>query len=444
MPAITALHTLGFLANVVAIPFFIAQVGVTCALVVAPTARKFALCALLTAATSSLYTEFAPLLAVVSLATAVFAAALGARPAWRGPLVVAGVFVAALAIHPRSDGASQLGAVRRAVLNTAQTSPFQWFPVEQLPGAAWLSDSWSGEEPADRRAAVKVLGGMLCALAAFGMWRLVRTRVAERSPGDPAAVTSVVTACLLVGPLLVLIEGRFPYQGRKLFFSFAPLMALGVAFALSPRAPASCGWPWRAVASALSPIHTPELVGGRRIALLALTGVCAFVTWDLLYHLSLDVDAYLSTHRYVHESNLTRIKNALRAVPQDDVVLALGPGQVFNTELSFAARRHRVWLASPELNSKVALGCTTHPTLRPQPRGAHLVALDEVPHEATVYLRAGPKAPLRIEGDKKLVQELGPYQVWRVGPGPYALVPTEFAERPAELDRPSGATAKRK
>jgi hypothetical protein len=71
------------------------------------------------------------------------------------------------------------------------------------------------------------------------------------------------------------------------------------------------------------------------------------------------------------------------------------------------------------------------------PFGRHLVDLTTVPNEALVYTVSGPKAVLRIEGDKRLVRELGPYQIWRVGPGPYRFVATEYAQRPPELDHPS-------
>src|SRR5262245_55092279 len=116
LPAVTTLHTLCFMSNVVAIPFVLVSAAATCSLVAGPSLRRVLLTALIYAATASLYTEFAPILAAIAGGACVFGVLLGRCGWWRTPLVLAVVVGVVLLIYPKSESAVPLAVIQRTVI----------------------------------------------------------------------------------------------------------------------------------------------------------------------------------------------------------------------------------------------------------------------------------------------------------------------------------------
>jgi hypothetical protein len=427
VPAITTLHTFAFLANVSAIPFLFASLAAACTFVLEPSIRNAIVAAGLGASTASLYTEFAPLLVAVAGGAGLFGVLVG-RCSWRPTsLALAGALLLVLLIYPKSELAHQLGPITRTTMNTSQGNPFWWLERAHLPGAAWVYDAWSINPPDSRREIVTGIGLGLSCLAVMGVLRLLgRELVFNRPPAgtkNGPAVMGVLVACLVAAPLVLLYDGRHDYQGAKLFLSLTPLLALGIAAAV--RAPAgapSRWWPWTGVI--------------RRAGLVVPILVCGYGTSAMVYRLTKSTPAFVSAHIMARDASLRTLKDTLRSNHDRDIVLAVGPGAYLNSELAFAARRNHVWLACPVINDGVAVGCSQSVGgYRPKPIGRALVDLSTVPGEAVVVV-SGDSPLLLIEGEKKLENRVGPYEVWHVGPGPYRLIPTELALRPPELDHP--------
>ncbi|MCI0700527.1 MAG: hypothetical protein L0241_05540 [Planctomycetia bacterium] len=434
LPALTTLHTLCFMANVVAIPFYLASSAASCALVIAPSVRRLLLTALLTATTASLYIELVPLLAATAFGAGVFGVLVGRCRWWRVMSVLAALGVLGLAIYPKSNAAQQLDALGRSSSVTPAENPVSWLQGEATFGTVWVYDAWSIEPPVSRRRIVTAIGVALSAVACVGLLRLVCGAIAGRfkpvAEHEPtrcqAGVMSAMVACLAVGPLLLFYDGKHNYQAMKLLLSLAPVWVIALAGAIRP---------WSEAVSALSR-RSWRL--GTTLALVGVVFVCGYGTSALTLRLTKNAPVPMSHQQAALDPSLNALKAALRHTGNQDIVLGIGPGMVGNGELSFAARRNRVWLACPQINDRHALGCTSpDPTLRPLPMGRQLVDLTTVPREAFVLTVDSPHAPLLVEGDKRLEVRYGPFLVWRVGPGPYKLIATEFAMRPPELDHPS-------
>jgi hypothetical protein len=446
LPALTTLHTLGFLANVSAIPFLLATIAAACSLGLEPSVRKVLLTALLAGATASLYTEFAPLLVALVGGVLVFGVLVGRFGWWRTPLVLASALAVLVLIYPKTENAAQLGPVLRTTMNTTIGNPLGWLEAKRLPGAAWVYDAWSINPPQSRRALVTALGVGLCALTLLGLARLLVRELVFRRPGpgsrNGAAVMALLITCFLIGAPVLFYDGRVNYQATKLFLSVAPLMALGVTAALrAPAAGPAPGWVWGDVATALRPhgwFSVPERGWlWRRGALVVVLLICGYGTSAMIRGLTKDAPAFVSHHQHAQIRPLNDLKELLRNVRNHDIVLAIGPGMIWNCDLAFAARRNRVWLACPVINDGMAVGCEQSvPGTRPLPVGRNLVDLTTVPATAHVCITdANPS--LVIEGDKKLEAKMGPFEMWRVGPGPYRLITTPVAMRSPELDHPA-------
>jgi hypothetical protein len=446
IPGLTTLHTLGCLANVSAIPFVLASAPAACSLALQPSVRKVLLLALVSATTTSLYTEFVPLLAAIVGGAGAFGVLVGRCSWWRTPLVLVAAGMVLVLIYPKTEHARQLGPIFRSTMKTSGGNPFNWLEAKRLPGAAWVYDTWSIKPPDSRRAIVTVIGIGLSAVAVLGVVRLLLREIVFRRPppGCPngPGMMALLVASLLAGPPLLLQDGRVDYQGTKLFLSLAPLLVVGVAAAV--RAP-----PVAPLAPGSSPAQRSELppedrfpgsgrgLVWRRAALAGLVLVCGYGTCAMVYNLTRDAPAYVSVHVNARNPEFNALKARLRAAHDEDIVLAVGPGLVYNCELAFAARRNRVWLACPVMNDGIAIGCLRADPYRAIPQGRSLVDLTTVPRTAYVLALAGPSAPILIEGDKTLEGCVGPFELWRVGPGPYRLIATESALRPPELDHPS-------
>ncbi len=277
---------------------------------------------------------------------------------------------------------------------------------------------------------------VLTALAAFGMVRLLFGAfsfcgsAAQLPSARGANVMGLLTACLAAGPLLLFFDGKHNYQAMKLLLSLAPLWVIGVA-------------------AALRPLHEEGVIlweAWRRSgvgALACAVAICGYGTGALVHRLTTTQPAPQSFHVAALDPNFNALKAALRKTHDQNIVLGVGGGMLGNGELSLAARRNQVWLACPQINDRQVLGCF-HPdpslrTLRNEQAGSgrNLVDLTAVPSEALVVTLNTPQAPLLVEGDKSLVKRFGPYDIWRVGPGPFRFVTTEHAMRPPELDHPS-------
>jgi hypothetical protein len=283
---------------------------------------------------------------------------------------------------------------------------------------------------------VLVLGVLLSLAAGAGIVRIVLGSRARQGCPNEVRVAGLLIACLVAGPL-ILLAAQFNYQGTKLFLSHSPLLALGVVALLRPlqlRGDVP-GATWgRRTAEA---VRGGSAAGWRVLACRCLIALFAGNTFLLAAVMCWDSHVSVSGQGAAFTPELRVLRQGLRATPTDNVILALGPGMALNTEMCFAARRHRVWLVCPEINDDCVLGCTTHPFRTPLPFARQLVDLTRVPKEALVVTLAGAHSPLRIEGDKRLVNQCSHIQVWRVGPGPYTLIPTNYAQRPGELDHPS-------
>jgi hypothetical protein len=83
------------------------------------------------------------------------------------------------------------------------------------------------------------------------------------------------------------------------------------------------------------------------------------------------------------------------------------------------------------------------PKFVPYANGRELVDLSTVPSGALVVMRTDEERQINIEGDRTLVWEKGGFQSWRVGPGPFRLIPTAQAQRPKELDQPARGSVAR-
>jgi hypothetical protein len=234
----------------------------------------------------------------------------------------------------------------------------------------------------------------------------------------------LAVAAVAALPLAVLLRDRqHPYQFLKLTVSFSPLFVLGVAHA------------WDGLlglAAALAPAARaarPLLRWGTLGALLAvtLTG-----TGALALETATSKPAPLSAQHVTLDKDYCALVTVLRSLKANKVVLACGPGVYLNSWLSFAARRNDVWLVNPVLNNGIAIGCTKPPTpdYRFMPVAPQLIDLRTVPAEALLVTGARGPAQVQVEGDRRLVWANPGYQIWQLGPGPFALRPTEAALRP--------------
>jgi hypothetical protein len=99
-------------------------------------------------------------------------------------------------------------------------------------------------------------------------------------------------------------------------------------------------------------------------------------------------------------------------------------------------------LANPIINDRISIGCVrvNDPTYLPNANGRELVDLSTVPSGSLVVMRTDDQQQINIEGARTLVWEEGVFQAWRIGPGPFRLIPTEKAQRPKELDQPASGT----
>jgi hypothetical protein len=113
------------------------------------------------------------------------------------------------------------------------------------------------------------------------------------------------------------------------------------------------------------------------------------------------------------------------------VVLACGPGLLDNCWFAYAARRNSVWLVSPVLNQQFVVGFATGRLQdhRPLPVASHLVDLQNVPREALLLTRVR-NDQVSVQGKHQLVWSNSEYQLWQLGPGPFALQPLPAAMRP--------------
>jgi hypothetical protein len=438
VPGLATLYTYSALANVMAIPFLIATAAATATMVSAPSARRIILTGFLYAAATSLYMEFAPILAAIGAAAAVFAVLLGRCSRWQAVAsVVAAVLLFAM-FYPKVASAAVYRVVLRVSVPTKVGNPMGWIQNDQMFGTVWVYDSWGVDPPVTRRWNVNAVGVALSALGAIGLLRIGfgAFRRPPQGESNASGVMALLTVCMAVAPVLLFFDENHQYQAMKLTLSLAPLWVVGITFAL--RVPE-----WLR-----GRMESPKWLPVRRAGLVPITCallVCLYGTTSLIYRLTSSRPAPRSAHHAAIDKSFQLLKHTLRSIPKDNVVLGVGGGLFDNGELSFAARRHNVWLACPLINDGMCVGCTkADPPYRPFPPGRQLVDLTTVPAGALVVTVDSPAAPLLIEGDKTLLREVGPYRIWRLGPGPVQLIATEYARRPPELDHPSPQKANAK
>jgi len=293
----------------------------------------------------------------------------------------------------------------------------------------WVNDTWAFRE-GRVHALTMGFSVVVTALAGLGLvylggrWlRLLWSRAARADRGyRGACLLGLAVAAVAALPLAVLLRDReHPYQFLKLTASFSPLLVLGVAHAWDGLLALARG--------ALARFARPALRWGTLAALLAgtLTG-----TGALALETASAKPAPLSAQQVVLDKFYCELIEVLGSLKGDKVVLACGPGVYINSWLSFAARRNDVWLANPVLNDGIAIGCSRAPNanFRFMPVAPQLIDLRTVPPEALLVTAVVGPAQVEVEGRRRLVWANPAYQIWRLGPGPFALRPTEAALRP--------------
>jgi hypothetical protein len=241
-----------------------------------------------------------------------------------------------------------------------------------------------------------------------------RTARADRRQREAGLLGLAALALALLPLVVVLRDRQHPYQFMKLILSVGPLLVVGVAHAWDglPAPRAVRAW----------------LRGGTLAALLAValtgTGALALAT-------AFPKAGFRSAQGAVLDGDFRALCHRLASLKGYKVVLACGPGVFQNCWPAYALRRNDVWLVNPLVNDNMAVGCSRSPApgARLIPMGGHLIDLCTVPGEALlVEVAGGPM--LRVEGERRLLWANETYQLWKLGPGPFALRPTEAAWRP--------------
>jgi hypothetical protein len=410
VPGIATLHLTCFLSQVVALPFVLVNLYTLHELGTAPRWGRFLGTALLLAASVALYTEMAPiLLGLTALCLAGGVLSRTVRPLPGLALLVA-VPALSLALNPLFFR-SLLGICQRVTLPTPGWGPIIFAYDRRGLACLWVNDAWAfrpgwaGAVALSFSVAVTALAGLGLARLAGGGLRLAWSGADRDSRG--VGLLGLAVAAVAALPLAVLLRDRqHPYQFLKLTGSFSPLLVLGVAHAWGAR---------------------PRLRWGTLAALLAVTltgtGALTLATADPRpaphsgQHLVLDRDYRALCHR-------------LASLKGYKVVLACGPGVLFNSWPAYALRRNDVWLVNPVLYG-FAVGCSSAPVPYAPglPVGQQMIDLSTVPAGALLVEPAG--GPLAaVEGERRLLWANETYQLWKLGPGPFALRPTAAAMRP--------------
>jgi hypothetical protein len=430
VPGIATLHLMAFLAQVVALPFVLMNLYTLHELGTAPRWGRLLGTALLLAATIALYTEMLPVL--LGLTALCLVGGVVFRTVRLLPALALLVEVPALSLGLNPLFCNSILAIRgRITMPTPNWGPIFFAYRPRGLACLWVNDTWAFR-PGWPHVLMMGFSLAVTALAGLGLvglggrcLRLVWSR-SDRADRDcrGRCLLGLAVAAVAALPLVVLLRDRqHPYQFLKLTVSFSPLLVVGIAHA------------WDGLlglAGLLAPAARaarPTLRWGTLGTLLAvtLTG-----TGALALETATSRSAPLSAQHVLLDKDYCSLVRLLRTLKDSNVVLACGPGVYLNSWLSFAARHNDVWLVNPVLNDGIAIGCTKPPTpnYRYMPVAPQLIDLRTVPAEALLVTVARGPAQVRVEGDRHLVWANPSYQVWRLGPGPFALLPTEAALRP--------------
>jgi hypothetical protein len=440
LPGLATVQLSSYLGQVVAIPFLFAGTVAVCDLVGRWTFRRLCFCAFLSAATVAIYTEFTPILLAILVGATLIGVWIGTLTK-RGTLYLTlGLLLAIVAIYPSFILESQYQLVVRTSLNTAHAGwPLSWLAGFNEFGAIWVSDQMTLDHAQPRRGVTIAFGVLLTAYSLFGLmryaWPILRTRLVPSGLSPEGGILAVIAAAIGLGPFLLFASPRFEYQIVKLMLAVSQIWVLGLALELRRLSMAGGGEPlfftWRRYA--LFP-------GG----LLLLSSVFAQRTGNATSQVGSFKPIPFSLHSHLLENPALPVRRQLEQYRGESIVLACGPGSLWNSHLSYAARHNRVWLVNPTINDNTTLGFYRLDGDRVTPGpGRELVDLSTVPSGAIVVMRTDDQKQVTLEGSCSLLWEEGFVQAWRVGPGPFHLVPTENAQRPKELDRaPTGHAAR--
>jgi hypothetical protein len=435
LPGLATIQLSSFLGQVIATPFLFASAVAAGMLAARWTFRRLLLTAFLFAATVSIYLEFAPLLMAILVGAVLASLWIGTLRIRTAALLIPTVLLLSLAIYPQFILASQYSLVGRAATNTSHSDwPCSWLSGFREFGAIWLSDQAVLHRGEPARTGAKVIGLLLTLCAAFGLvrtaWNALCFRLTAPLLTPEGCTLAILAAALGIGPFIVLAHPRFEYQSVKLMITISPVWVMGLGFELRRRSIArtqelsQSAW----ARFVLSPYSL-----GISIILL---GLCA--VWQTT-EVSTTGHVDYSLHSHLLDPSVRQVRSQLEHYRAESIVLACGSGHIWNSYLSYAARNNQVWLANPIINDRISLGCTHVNDTKyiPFANGRELVDLSTVPPGSLVLTRTDDQKQIDIEGDRTLSWETGVFQVWRVGPGPFHLIPTEKAQRPKELDQPA-------
>ena len=422
VPGIAVVHLQCFMGHAVSIPFLLINLYTLHELATSPCWGRSLGAALLLAATTALYTELVPILLGLTALCLAGGVLFGTLRPLTGLALLPAVPALSVALNPLYVRSIAL-IYQRIAVPTAVGDPLHY--AYRLRGLAclWVNDTWAFW-PGRAGAAVVGFSVVMTVLAALGLahlggrsLRLLYSRPARADRGyREGCLLGLAALALALLPVAVLLRDRqHPYQVLKLLVSVSPLLVLGVAHA----------WDGLPAARAVRPL----LRWGTLAALLAVTGTG---TGSLALATASPGAGFRSAQDTVLGPDYRSLTDRLAALRGAKVVLACGPGVFLNSWLSYAARRNDVWLVNPVLNDGIAVGCASAPVpnVRFLPGGGQLIDLRTVPVEALLVRNAAGPALVEVEGDCRLLWANAGYQIWQLGPGPFALRPTEAAWRP--------------
>jgi len=434
LPGLATIQLSSFLGQVVGMPFLYASVVAFAMLATRQTVRHFVLAVFLFASTIAIYLEFTPILLAILTGAVLIGIWLGTLRAGTALFLVPGLLLLSLAIFPQFVLASQYSLVSRTAMNTGHEGwPCSWLSGYRIFGAIWVNDQAVLHRGEPARTGANAIGALLSAIAALGLirnsWNAIRLRMTNPVFNSEGPMLALLTLAVGLVPFIVLALPRFEYQAVKLMIAVSPMWVLGLGFESRRLAVART--------SGLARGRWGRIVSpwslGTAILLLGLCTVWQTSQVGRAKHVD------YSLHSHLLDPSVQQLRNQLEQYRAESIVLACGSGHIWNSYLSYAARHNHVWLTNPIINDRFLLGCSRADDSKyiPLVHGRELVDLSTVPSGALVVMRTEDQKQITIEGDRTLLWESGVFQAWRVGPGHFRLVPTERAQRPKELDRPS-------
>jgi hypothetical protein len=406
LPALTLIHLEGFFSQALCAPLLLFLPVSVHTFSQRPTLRNLLCLALLVAAITSIYTEFLYICVGVLLLMLLVAA-------WRHPrarrLLTAAVVLPfspvilnpgfafdVLRVNARATGVSTIGAMH------------QWYPwALQAQGVSrlWLGDLV--EACPNLWHVIRLFGLGVAALAYLGMLTVCLERLRTGGTGGqrngaPTLLIAVV-ALALVPMMLLAWDYHYPYQFYKLLCSVSPLLVVGLALLILP-----CSVPGRSSKSVARTGRLP-LAGKLFFGLLSFFAVAGTVdmvrktTWREPTPRCLACTLLRLEGRQLQDTLESLRKQKLLIVGLPHV----------NGWISYFTRYNRAWFADPRIGNLDIQHFNDAGLLLPEgpsplPRGFLLLT-------STGNFRAG------VLGEGERLWGNAVYELWRPGPGPWAI-----------------------